>query len=381
MCPVRYSTMIRSHDHKYQCRLELVLHAHSQGIHAASRAFRCSRNTVRLWYRRFLTAGRSGLQEHSRAPKHCPHKTAPQLEAQVLQARQRVPFGAARLVREFELQCSVAAAARILRQAGLTRRPRRKRQKKQDLREVKKHYAALSEWRLDTKFLRDIPHYWPQMVARHLPRYQYTLRELRTGALFLSFADELSATYGELTARRLLAHLKQHRLDLSTVTIQTDNGAEYDGHTRQRRDRGLTHTIAQEFAARHRFAPPSCPNANADVETVHSLMEREFYDLEDFADRTDFLSKVTLYQQYFNFGRPNSWKENKTPYELLRELLPHTNPRILLLHPIDWDTVLTNSTHHPAQLGHYLPNQPGNTGIFYLERTFLLSAAAADDSI
>jgi hypothetical protein len=35
MCPVRYSTMIRSHDHKYQCRLELVLHAHRQGIHTS----------------------------------------------------------------------------------------------------------------------------------------------------------------------------------------------------------------------------------------------------------------------------------------------------------------------------------------------------------
>jgi len=358
MCPVSYCTMIRSRDHKYEWRLRMALHAHTHGIRKTARKFRCSRNTVRRWYRRFLAKGRSGLREISRAPKRCPHKTPPQVEARVLAARRRVPFGAARLRREFELPCSASAVARILRQAGLTRWRRTTRKRKRDLREIKKQYPPLAEWRLDTKYLRDIPHYWPQMSQRHLPRFQYTLREVRTGALFLAFGDELSATYAELTVRRLLGHLKQYGLDLTTVTIQTDNGAEYDGHTRRRRDRGFTATVEAAFAASHRFAPPSCPNANADVETVHSLIETEFYDLEDFADRTQFMEKTAIYQQYFNFGRPNSWKGNNTPFELLRELAPKLDPRILLLPPVDWDTVLTNTTNTPSQVGHYLPNQP-----------------------
>jgi len=36
------------------------------------------------------------------------------------------------------------------------------------------------------------------------------------------------------------------------------------------------------------------------VETVHRLVEDEFFDLEDFTSRGDFLAKVHTYQLYFN---------------------------------------------------------------------------------
>ena len=73
MASLRYYDMTRAPDHKYFLRLQLVLHARRHGIHATARAFGCSRNTVRLWLRRFEHGGRSALVERSRYPLELPH--------------------------------------------------------------------------------------------------------------------------------------------------------------------------------------------------------------------------------------------------------------------------------------------------------------------
>ena len=51
-------------------------------------------------------------------------------------------------------------------------------------------------------------------------------------------------------------------------------------------------------------------------------MELEFYDIESFRGREDFISKAATYQRSFKFARPNSYKEWKTPYELAKEKHP-----------------------------------------------------------
>jgi hypothetical protein len=56
------------------------------------------------------------------------------------------------------------------------------------------------------------------------------------------------------------------------------------------------------------------------VETVHRLVEDEFFDLEDFTSRGDFLVKVHTYQLYFNLARPNSHKENQSPWQIIERL-------------------------------------------------------------
>ncbi len=57
----------------------------------------------------------------------------------------------------------------------------------------------------------------------------------------------------------------------------------------------------------------------ADVETVHNLIEMEFYEIEWFTSRQNFMDKAYSYQLYFNLQRPNSYKENKTPWQLVKE--------------------------------------------------------------
>jgi hypothetical protein len=91
---------------------------------------------------------------------------------------------------EHNLACSHEAIRRILNEHGLTRKRVKKHKRKRSLREIKKHWKLFGQITVDTKDLKDIPHYWPQMKMLKLPKYQFTAREIRSGLMFLGFANE-----------------------------------------------------------------------------------------------------------------------------------------------------------------------------------------------
>ena len=208
---------------------------------------------------------------------------------------------------------------------------------------------------IDVKYLYDIPRYWPQMKSLGLPQYQYTVRELSTGAQFLAYGSELSTTYAEITIRRLLQHLEKYGVDLREVIAQSDNGGEFDGQAIKKKDRGFTHTVEKIFSATHLRIPPGCKNAQADVETVHNLIEDEFFDIESFRNRRDFFAKITTYQNFFNLARKNGSRKYKSPLDLMKEKAPHLDPRILCLPPIDLDATFSSKAVHdvPSLAGGY----------------------------
>jgi len=347
MSPPDYATMISAKDKPYRfaLRRQMVLDAKEHGIKATARRWKCVRNTVRLWIRRYAGEGLSGLKERSHAPASCPHKTSQLVEEQVLQARRRSGFGARRLKMEFDLPCGVEAIGRILRQRQLTRKPKTKRQKKNDLRAVKALLKPFERVQLDVKYLRDIAHYLPQMHSKGLPRYQYTIRDVRTGLQYLAYGQDLSMSHATVAVARFLGHLKANGLSLPDVAIQTDNGSEFDGPTEKPRAFGFTHTVETLAGASHRFIPPGCPNANAEVESAHNLIETEFYDREDFENLADFLAKAWSYQCYFNLARKNSYQQWRTPLERLRLASDKIPDRVALLAPVFLDTLLPKAVN------------------------------------
>ena len=80
-------------------------------------------------------------------------------------------------------------------------------------------------------------------------------------------------------------------------------------------------------------------NANADVESAHSLIESEFYDIEDFGSKAEFFRKAQLYQDFFNMIRPNFSKGTKTPWEIISEDRPDIATEVLLFPMIDIDAL------------------------------------------
>ena len=340
--------MNQSCEDKFALRHEVVRYAEAHGHRAAARRYECSRTTVRLWHRRWK-AGDDTLADHSRRPKHSPARTAPAIAAKVVAARQQAPcFGARRLVDMFELPIGKGAVHRILRDEKLIRPRPRKHQRKADLRAIKAAHPPLLRLQMDTKYLNDIPHYFPQMQQPGMPRFQYTIRCEALGALFLAYSCELSKTYATRALQRILDHLRAHGLDLTQLVVRTDLGSEFDGDTVYYRDDGF-HGALTSVGATHRFNPPARPNANADVESSHATIEPEFFDLESFRDPSDFLAAATTYQHFFNFARKNRSRANHTPADLLAQRAPHLSPIVLLLPPVFLD----------AQVGQDLSGPPG----------------------
>jgi len=348
-----YYNMIRSSDPKFALRHDLVTYAIKNGIKAAARCYKSSRNTVRKWLRRFIEHKNQGLLPLSRAPRFCPHKTSPALEAKFIAQRKKTPgFGARRLIAEFDLPVGHNAGQRILREHHLTRQCKRRHRQKHDLRAVKAAYEPFTRFQVDAKHLIDIPFYWPQMQANGLPRFQYTIRELSCGAQFLAYSNELSKTYATFAVDRFLQHLKNHKVDTSKIVITTDLGSEFDGQTLHYQPDGFHQTIEQKYHAKHRFNPPACPNANADVESVHATIETELFDAQVFHSRSDFFAKLSTYQLWYNAARKNSSRAYKSPADLLAIKAPHLSPKIFLLHPIPLESLL------PHQGGHDVPRLP-----------------------
>jgi transposase len=351
--------MRKSKDKKY-LRLKIVTSVERIGIRETARQFHTSRNTVRKWVRRWRDAGYSGLADQPRRPKHSPWATPPEERRKLVKLKKKYKRVGAETIKAIEsLPQSPKTIRKIWREEGISSRKRRKKhQTKHNLRAIKKQWPLFHQIDEDTKDLKDIPEYWPQMKLKKLPTHQYTARDVTTGLLFMGFARERSLTYAELFAQYINRSLQSLGADLSHTTRQTDNGSEYIGSWQAKQDSAYTKTIESIHGQRHQTIPPGAYRFQSDVETVHNLVEVEFYEIETFHDCQDFMNKAYSYQLFFNLLRPNSYKENKTPWQLVREKNPTLPVDVAMIPPVFLDDLLDKRLESEAKGGHDVSTVP-----------------------
>jgi transposase len=338
----------------------MVLSVERVGIKRTARGFKASRNTVRKWHRRWLSLGYRGLEEVSRRPRHSPNAVPGAERATLVALKRRYKrMGADQIKVREHLTRSPRTIRKVWRQEGLSRRRRKKTETKQNLREMKSRWRLFQQIGEDTKDLCDIPEYYLQMKALGLPTIQYTARDVTTGLLFMGFAQERSLTYTTLFAHYINSSLKDCGVDLSQTMRQTDHGSEYIGSvTAKYGSSPYTRAIESLPGQTHNTIPPGAYTYQADVETVHNLVEMEFYELENFADRNDFLKKARTYQLYFNLLRPNSYKEGKTPWQLAKHKDPKLPIKTAMIPPVFIEDLLENQLEQHPQGGHDVPSTP-----------------------
>lgn len=269
MSPVSYYTMIKSKDKGFVfgIRLQMVRYALEKGIKATARLYGVSRNTVRKWLRRYSEGGTTGIVERSRAPGHIPHKTPKEVEEEILRHRRGKPYlGARRLKRDFGIPCSCGAINRILRQNGLIGKRRKKRAKRVSLRAVKDKLRPFERNCVDTKHLKDIPNYLAQMRVLGLPGYEYTMREMRLGAAFVGYANELSISHAKIFTEVVMDWIKRHGVELSGTRCYHDGGSEFIGSWNAKVKSAFIRKL-EEYGVES-FQIPKV-TYNADVETFH----------------------------------------------------------------------------------------------------------------
>ena len=232
MPPTAYFNVVRGKDPrlKYETRYHMVVQADASGIKPTARYYGVSRNTVRKWLRRYQQNHVSGLLEQSRAPHHIPHKASRKVTERVIKLKRRLRrYGSKRLVRDFSPGCGHSAFQRICREKHLLRTPKRRRLRRADLRTLMARYRFGRRTCNDTKHSDDIPEYWAQAIRRGLPLFQYSRRDVRTGAMFLGFANELSGTHTAAFTRALTAWYPLHGVRLRGGVWMHDGGSEYIG--------------------------------------------------------------------------------------------------------------------------------------------------------
>jgi transposase-like protein len=340
MPPIGYYRVVRGKDRllQYEVRHSMVMLARDSGIKPTARHFGVSRNTVRKWLRRYQRSRIAGLQELSRAPHHIPHKTAARIEDKVVRLKRRLrKFGSKRLVRDYAPGCSHGAFDRICREHNLGRRRKRRREQRNDLRAIKARYGFARRTCNDTKHLNDIPEYWPQARKLRLPWYQYSHRDVRTGVMFLGFADELSLSHSAAFTEVLVAWYRAHGVRLNGSVWNHDGGSEYIGSWQAKQPSAFQRVLA---SAKIKGLQIPKTTYNAEVETIHNTIEFEFFDVDRFRDRRDFFRKASGYQLWYNCERRNCYRKNRSPREILAEAAPNVDPGILLLPALDLDELL-----------------------------------------
>jgi transposase len=360
MCPYTYYDVMRKSKDPRYLRHQIVLAVEKQGIKATARAFGCSRNTVRKWYRRWREQGYKGLESQSRRPLRSLNATPADEREQLLKLKKKYKRLGADAVRVLEgLSRSPRTIRKVWREQGVSSRKRRKKhQTKQNLREVKRQWRLFQQIDEDTKYLNDIPEYYFQMMRKGLPKMQFTARDVSSGLMYMGFAQERSAINATLFARYLNKELQACGVDISRTTRQTDNGSEYINHIHAKEPGPYTLTVEEVPGQIHRTIPPGAHTFQSDVETVHNLVEVEFYEIEHFEDIDDFMNKAFAYQIFFNLFRPNSYKENKTPWQLAEEKQPGLSKQIAMIPPVYIEDLMNNDLEISAMGGHDVSSVP-----------------------
>ncbi|MDZ7413156.1 MAG: helix-turn-helix domain-containing protein [candidate division KSB1 bacterium] len=246
-----YYGVMRGVENIFNLRLAMVELATEKGRSEAVRQYNTTRRTARKWVRRHEEQGLAGL-DRNRAPKHIPHKTPKAMEDRFIELRRNHPaWRPERLKMHYELPISAKAIARIIRQAGLVRRKKRKWQKQRDLREVKKQSRPFRLITIDVKDLcDDMDKHWPPMMRLHLPRDEYSARDVRTGGGWYAYGRTKESTNAAIFASYLLSSLKHYGVDMKGLTIQTPNGSEFIGSVRKRGESAFKEVL-DDFGVRH----------------------------------------------------------------------------------------------------------------------------------
>lgn len=360
MCPYLYYQVMRQCKDRKQLRYQMVTSVEKRGIKPTARAFKTHRNTVRKWYRRWQQGGYQALEDLSKRPKHSPNATPDKERKRLVLLKKKYKRIGAEQIQAIEgVTTSARTMRKIWREEGISSRKRRKKHvTKRNLRAVKKRWALFQQIDEDTKDLFDIPEYWTQMRRLNLPRVQYTARDVTSGLTYLAFAQERSLTYATLFTRYLNQQLLACGADLSRTTRQTDNGVEYIGSWQAKKTSAYTLAVESVPGQQHKTIPIRAHRFQADVETLHNLVEVEFFELEQFKDRWDFLQKAYSYQLFFNLKRPNSYKEFQTPWQIASKKNPKLPVEIARIPPLFLDDAFNRNLAHFPLGGHDVYSVP-----------------------
>jgi transposase InsO family protein len=138
-------------------------------------------------------------------------------------------------------------------------------------------------------------------------RFQYTAIDDATRVRALKVYDK----HTQANAIDFVDHIIE-KFPFRIKEIRTDNGHEFQAKF---------HWHVEDQGIRHAYIKRGTPQLNGKVERSHRSDQQEFYQLLSYKDDVDLEAKLAEWENFYNFNRPHSAFNGKTPYEALRERL------------------------------------------------------------
>jgi hypothetical protein len=321
-------------------RKKIIKSAMDIGIKPTARLFKTTPKTVKKWLNRFKENKNIDFKDNNKKPTNCPKEMEQFYQFKIIDFCNKIKqnnkrVNAKKIKEVCDIPYSIPPIIKVLKKNGFKKINKMKKERKKDLREYKKKYKAFEKIQIDIKYLDDIPELYREYIEYKLPKYQYTARCVRTGAMFISYANEKSVSNSITFLTKILEHLKRYNIDLEGFRIQTDNGKEFTNGFNQR-ESDFTKIIEGVCKMIHRLIPPGAKTWQSDVETSHRLIEDEFYSYETFVSKSNFFDKAYNYVKHFNCSRVNKYKKG-SPKQILNEIAPKINYNVLIFKPLYLD--------------------------------------------
>ncbi len=308
-----YNDMYNSIDNEkvlMDKRLELVRYANDFGIKVAARFYKCSKNTIKKWCRRYAVYGYAGLKDKSRRPIHSPKRIPDNDIIKIKEtcdyAKEKGKYITVNNVRKKTgiNDYSDVTMNRYINEACGKRKNLKHTQPKGGDISWKQHLKPFQLWQVDIKYLTDINNlkpYFKKNNDRSLAKYQITARDVATGFPIVAYCNEKSSTYTKMFLEEILYEfLKQFDgIDLKSITIQTDNGKEFTNKYTKTNGKSPKETNFTLFVyckfKKHKTNPPGSPTYDSDVESFHWSIERDCLAWDDIVDNESLIKYTTEY--------------------------------------------------------------------------------------
>ena len=291
-------------------RLEMVRYANDNGVKVAARFYKCSKNTIKKWCRRYAIYGYAGLKDKSRRPIHSPKRIPDDDIIKIKEtcdyAKEKGKYITVNNVRKRTgiNDYSDVTMNRYINVACGKRKNLKHTQPKGGDVSWKQHLKPFQLWQVDIKYLTDINNlkpYFKKDNDRSLAKYQITARDVATGFPIVAYCNEKSATYTKMFLENILyKFLKQFDgIDLKSITIQTDNGKEFTNkytktNGKSPKETNFTLYVYCKFK-KHKTNPPGSPTYDSDVESFHWSIERDCLAWDDIVDNESLIKYTTEY--------------------------------------------------------------------------------------
>jgi transposase len=323
-------------------RAAMTRYAENHNVTATAEYFEATRKTVRKWINRY-DGTLDSLEDHSKRPRNIQTVVKPESLEKIKQACEtqkaaNKKIAGTYLIRDNELPYSLPTVNKYINLLGFKQEKVSHKKRKRNLRELKRTMKSFEKIQVDIKYLDDIPEFYSEYYTLKLPRYQITARCVKSGALFIGYAEEKTNLNTAIFIYMLLSHLQDNGIDITKITIQTDNGTEFRNFKSNKSTMFLD--VLGFFGLKYYHIPAGAKTWQSDVETSHRLIEDEFYAYKIFDTRNAFFRQAHAYQKHFNIKRKNSYKEKQTPADILTDDLINGMISLNEIHEIYVDDLL-----------------------------------------